>query len=159
MATSICTLLMGAILRNTEYYNDLESFPAKLIQWRWNSVVEFIMMMLPYKALLQRFWNEKKFQFGNSNGIKEDTTSPDDEWVKEEVAAASAGGTLKLITEALHGSTSDYFFAQTHTVLSLSHVTVELSGWSEGCQCHEHLHKQATTFFHRRSLLRGNLLG
>ena len=128
----------------------------KVIQWRWGSIVTFLRELLVVGDSLKEHWNEDKFMFKDCGGGCAAEPTEDDVTVKASVFEMRLQGESTVPkrdpgfkTKQVAGFTlaiqSDFFWAYTKMLVSLSEVLQTVSDWVAGCPCHESgEHRQRT---------------
>ena len=105
------------------------------IEWRWSSVVLSLRDIQAVKVALRQVWSKERFKgsagFGEAQGPAA-PTGPND----ESSFAAKRTFDVDVVTRTMESSE---WWAYAAMVLELHEVARALSGWAEGCRCHEWL--------------------
>jgi hypothetical protein len=96
----------------------LNKWSSRLKSLRWHEVIAFMLELHPISEDLRRTWNAKTYR-----GVKTDA----------EGKGPSNGVNLKEVDATIR---SHFFWTYCNLMLEVSHISEELSHWSEGCPFH-----------------------
>ena len=105
------------------FQNDLP----QLYEKRWGHVINFVAGARGALLIMRASWSEQLYKAPTSDNAGGDDEDPHGQF------------DARLLTSTLR---SNRFFAYLDMILKLHKAIGKLGGWSEGCYCHEYLHKK-----------------
>ena len=122
---------------------DFEKGVPSLYEKRWGLVLEFIIRVRPLLLVLRATWSAVKYEQGHAHaGAAEDD---------QRQSEFSVGDFTQMLR-------SSFFFAYLDMLTALHKTTKNLTGWCEGCRCHEHI-LRGKTRHQREQALRADYSG
>ena len=109
----------------------LQSGPPKLADWRWNSLLQALDVILPLQPLLQTVWNPQAFLIADQ-GPSSEAAGPNP--ASDPIASLSSNEFhVKQITEAIR---SNSFWIYARMISKLNGVAASFESFMESCACH-----------------------
>ena len=130
----------------------LEVGTKKVAEWRWNSIIDALLVILPLQPVLETLWNPQFFAHRRSP-----TDSAPDSLAEGDPIASFTSNEFKLadVSAAL---TTRSWWMYSRMVASLHTVASEFGAFIEGCPCHSWLRSSddqiVRAFHHMRQHLR-----
>ena len=147
----VATCLLGTPHEWMSHF--LDTGTKKVAEWRWNSIIDSLLVILPLQPVLQTAWNPQNFAQRRSP-----SDAPNSLEVGGDDPIASFTGNEFKLPDVTAAVTTSSWWIYARMVASLHTVASDFTSWIEGCSCHSWLQasddESVRAFHHLRQHLR-----